>query len=144
MTKELLTYQEIADYCGVSIAQVRKWTGSKKLKVINLGHCTKRVRLKDFEAFSGIKGCNIAQERASSTDLSNEILWNLGLTGKHPDGNMMRRPLGRRSNSDLASLAKTVADEVCKEIALSYDNSWFQLEMRKLKKKATQDWENWE
>jgi excisionase family DNA binding protein len=48
---ELLTYQQVADECQVSVSNVRKWVINKQLKVVRLGHRLVRVRrdvLTDF------------------------------------------------------------------------------------------------
>ncbi len=47
----LLTYQQIADTTQCSVSNVRKWVASHQLKAIKLGHCTRRVRQEEFDAF---------------------------------------------------------------------------------------------
>jgi excisionase family DNA binding protein len=48
---KLMTYEDVAEYCNVSVASVRKWCHQGKLKSINLGHKIKRIDPKDFKMF---------------------------------------------------------------------------------------------
>jgi excisionase family DNA binding protein len=47
----LLTYQQAAEYCGVSYETFRKWAQGRYFPVVDLGHRTKRVRLSDIEVW---------------------------------------------------------------------------------------------
>jgi excisionase family DNA binding protein len=47
----LMTYAEVADECGVTVSMVRKLVGSRQLRNLSLGHCTKRIRQSEFDAF---------------------------------------------------------------------------------------------
>ena len=51
MRSPLLTYKQVAEICGVSVSNVRKWVMSRQLKVIRLGHRLSRVTEEDFEEF---------------------------------------------------------------------------------------------
>lgn len=47
----LMTYSECAKELGVTVSQMRKYVASRQLKVIDLGHCTKRIRESEFDRF---------------------------------------------------------------------------------------------
>ena len=51
MRSPLLTYKQVAEICGVSVSNVRKWVMTRQLKVIRLGHRLSRVTEEDFEEF---------------------------------------------------------------------------------------------
>ena len=51
MRSPLLTYKQVAEICGVSVSNFRKWVMSRQLKVIRLGHRLSRVTEEDFEEF---------------------------------------------------------------------------------------------
>ena len=51
MRLPLLAYKQVAEICGVSVSNVRKWVMSRQLKVIRLGHRLSRVTEEDFEEF---------------------------------------------------------------------------------------------
>ena len=48
---ELMTYEQVAEYCGVSKSAVRKWIHNKQLPVVSLGYKIKRVSTDDFKTF---------------------------------------------------------------------------------------------
>ena len=49
--QQLLSYEEVAKQCQVSVALVRKWVYTKQLEVIKLGHVVRRVRQDALEKF---------------------------------------------------------------------------------------------
>ena len=51
MRSPLVTYKQVAEICGVSVSNVRKWVMSRQLKVIRIGHRLRRVTEEDFEEF---------------------------------------------------------------------------------------------
>ena len=51
MSDGLLTYLEVAARLGCSESTVKRYAQSRRLKVIDLGHRTKRVRPVDVDRF---------------------------------------------------------------------------------------------
>ncbi len=47
----LLTYEQVAEECQVSVSNVRKWVMSRQLKVVRLGHRLSRVRRDELDTF---------------------------------------------------------------------------------------------
>ena len=47
----LMTCEEVARTIRCSVSNVRKWVGSRPLRVVKLGHRIRRVRRQDFEEF---------------------------------------------------------------------------------------------
>ena len=47
----LISYEEVARTIQCSVSKVRKWVGSRQLRVVKLGHRIRRVRRQDFEEF---------------------------------------------------------------------------------------------
>jgi excisionase family DNA binding protein len=48
---ELMTYEDVAEYCNVSVSAVRKWCHTRQLKSISLGHKIKRISAEELENF---------------------------------------------------------------------------------------------
>lgn len=48
---DLMTYEDVAKYCNVSVSAVRKWAHSRQLKSISLGHKIKRISAEELESF---------------------------------------------------------------------------------------------
>mgnify|MGYP003155685929 CR=1 FL=1 len=51
MTSQLMTYEDVARECQVSLGAVKKWAASKQLKVLRLGHRIRRVKREELDAF---------------------------------------------------------------------------------------------
>ena len=52
---ELMTYEEVAEYCGVPTSAVRNWIHSKQLPVVSLSYKIKRISTDDFKNFIDLK-----------------------------------------------------------------------------------------
>jgi len=48
---DLMTYEEVAEYCGVSKSAVRKWAHSRQIPTISLGYKIKRISSEALNEF---------------------------------------------------------------------------------------------
>ena len=64
---ELMTYEEVAEYCGVSKSAVRKWIHSKQLPVVSLSYKIKRISTDDFKKFIDLRTTNSHEKKTKTT-----------------------------------------------------------------------------